>query len=196
MSVYVTDEDVKPLRVGIVGFGTVGSGVLRVIQRNQQEIQRRLGRPIVVTDVANRRIEKIEALSQEGIRIHQNPMDIVRHPDVDVVVEVMGGTSIAKDVLLGAMAQGKSVVTANKALLATHGAELFDVAHKAGVEIGFEASVAGGIPILKVLREGLTANRIEWVAGIINGTCNFILSEMRAKGLDFSTVLAEAQRLG
>jgi len=188
--------DAKPLRVGIVGFGTVGSGTLRVLQRNQAEIQRRLGRPIIVTDVANRRIEKIEALAEEGIRIHTDPLAVAKHPDVDVVVEVMGGTTVAKEVILAAVAQGKSVVTANKALLALHGATIFDAARKAGVDIGFEASVAGGIPILKVLREGLTANRIEWVAGIINGTSNFILSEMRSKGLDFSTALADAQRLG
>ncbi|MES2207844.1 MAG: homoserine dehydrogenase [Pseudomonadota bacterium] len=186
----------KPLRVGIIGFGTVGGGTLSVLQRNQEEIQRRLGRPIVVTDVANRRIEKINVLKNEGIRIHSDALAVARHPDVDVVIEVMGGTTLAKEVVLTAIAEGKSVVTANKALLALHGQEIFNAAKQAGVHIGFEAAVAGGIPILKVLREGLTANRIEWLAGIINGTSNFILSEMRSKGLDFATVLAEAQRLG
>lgn len=191
-----TKPTIKPLNVGIVGFGTVGGGTLRVIQRNQAEIQSRLGRPIVVTDVANRRIAKIEALEEEGIRIHTDPLAITQHPEVDVVVEVMGGTSLAKEVVLSAIAHGKSVVTANKALLALHGSEIFEAVRKAGVNIGFEASVAGGIPILKVLREGLTANRIQWIAGIINGTSNFILSEMRSKGLDFATVLAQAQALG
>jgi homoserine dehydrogenase len=185
-----------PLRVGLAGFGTVGSGVLRLLQRNQEEIQRRCGRPIIVTDVANRHIEKIEHLESLGIRIHSNPLALTQRTDIDVIIEVMGGTTTAREVLSQALASGKSVVTANKALLALHGKELFQQAQEKEVLIGFEASVAGGIPILKVLREGLTANRIEWVAGIINGTSNFILTEMQQKGLDFSTALAEAQRLG
>ncbi len=187
----------KPINVGLLGLGTVGGGTLTVLRRNEAEITRRAGRAIRVKVAAVRNLEKAQALyAGEDIRITTNPMDVVDNPDIDIVVELIGGTEPAKDLVLMAIENGKHVVTANKALLAIHGNEIFAAAQAKGVMVAFEAAVAGGIPIIKAVREGLTANRIEWIAGIINGTTNFILTEMRDKGLAFDTVLAEAQRLG
>ena len=186
----------KPIKVGVVGLGTVGAGTFKVLQRNQQEITRRAGRGIEITMVAVRNIEKARALIGDACPIVGDSMEVVNNPDVDIVVELIGGTGLTRQLVLTAIANGKHVVTANKALLAIHGNEIFKAAQDKGVMVAFEAAVAGGIPIIKSLREGLTANRIEWVAGIINGTTNFILSEMRDKGLDFATVLKQAQDLG
>ena len=187
----------KPINVGLLGLGTVGGGTLTVLRRNEAEITRRAGRAIRVKVAAVRNLEKAQALyAGEDIRITANPMDVVDNPDIDIVVELIGGTEPAKDLVLMAIENGKHVVTANKALLAIHGNEIFAAAQAKGVMVAFEAAVAGGIPIIKAVREGLTANRIEWIAGIINGTTNFILTEMRDKGLAFDTVLAEAQRFG
>lgn len=187
----------KPIRIAVLGAGVVASGVVHVLQRNQQEIQRRAGRGLEVIAIAARNTAKArEALGTTGVAIADDFEAAVRRPDVDIVVELIGGTDRARALVLAAIEAGKHVVTANKALLAVHGSEIFAAASAKGVMVGFEAAVAGGIPIIKALREGLTANRIEWIAGIINGTTNFILSEMRSKGLDFGTVLAEAQRLG
>ncbi|WP_348755781.1 homoserine dehydrogenase [uncultured Aquincola sp.] len=187
----------KPIRIAVLGAGVVASGVVHVLQRNQQEIQRRAGRGLEVIAIAARNTAKArEALGATGVAIADDFEAAVRRPDVDIVVELIGGTDRARALVLAAIEAGKHVVTANKALLAVHGSEIFAAASAKGVMVGFEAAVAGGIPIIKALREGLTANRIEWIAGIINGTTNFILSEMRSKGLDFGTVLAEAQRLG
>jgi homoserine dehydrogenase len=187
----------KPINVGLLGLGTVGGGTLTVLRRNEAEITRRAGRAIRVKVAAVRNLEKAQSLyAGEDIKITTNPMDVVDNPDIDIVVELIGGTDLAKSLVLKAIANGKHVVTANKALLAIHGNEIFAAAQAKGVMVAFEAAVAGGIPIIKAVREGLTANRIEWIAGIINGTTNFILTEMRDKGLPFDTVLAEAQRLG
>ncbi|MDR1529612.1 MAG: homoserine dehydrogenase [Burkholderiales bacterium] len=189
----------KPLNVGLLGFGTVGSGVWKVLNRNQNEISRRAGREIKITQVAARVEDGSFARAQEqckGATIVDDAMKIVRDSQVQIVCELIGGTTIARTLVLEAIAQGKHVVTANKALLATHGTEIFAAAHEKGVMVAFEAAVAGGIPIIKALREGLTANRIEWIAGIINGTSNFILSTMRDTGASFADVLREAQRLG
>nr|WP_315185951.1 homoserine dehydrogenase [uncultured Albidiferax sp.] len=186
----------KPIQVGILGIGTVGSGVFNVLQRNQEEIKRRAGRGIEVTMVSRRNIAEAQALVGDRAQVVADARAIVQNPAIDIVVELIGGTTLAKELVLEAIAQGKHVVTANKALLAVHGTEIFAAAHAKGVMVAFEAAVAGGIPIIKALREGLTANSIQWVAGIINGTTNFILSEMRDKGLDFGVVLKEAQRLG
>ena len=187
----------KPINVGLLGLGTVGGGTLTVLRRNEVEITRRAGRAIRVKVAAVRNLEKAQSLyAGEDIKITTNPMDVVENPDIDIVVELIGGTDLAKSLVLKAIANGKHVVTANKALLAIHGNEIFAAAQAKGVMVAFEAAVAGGIPIIKAVREGLTANRIEWIAGIINGTTNFILTEMRDKGLAFDTVLAEAQRLG
>ena len=186
----------KPIQVGILGIGTVGSGVFNVLQRNQEEIKRRAGRGIEVTMVSRRNIAEAQALVGDRAQVVADARAIVQNPAIDIVVELIGGTSLAKELVLEAIAAGKHVVTANKALLAVHGTEIFAAAHAKGVMVAFEAAVAGGIPIIKALREGLTANSIQWVAGIINGTTNFILSEMRDKGLDFGVVLKEAQRLG
>jgi homoserine dehydrogenase len=189
----------NPIRVGLIGTGVVGSGVLKVLSRNAGEITRRAGREIVVTRVGARNIAKAQAVLAQGMDSAvtvTDPMSVATAPDVDVVVEVIGGTTTAKDVILAALAAGKPVVTANKALLALHGNEIFAAARAKGVAVTFEAAVAGGIPIIKALREGLAANRIQWVAGIINGTTNFILSEMRSKQLPYATVLAQAQKLG
>ena len=187
----------KPIHVGLLGLGTVGGGTLTVLRRNQAEITRRAGRAILVKMAAVRDLSKAQtAYASEDIKITTNPLDVVENPDIDIVVELIGGTDQAKDLVLKAIANGKHVVTANKALLAMHGNEIFAAAQAKGVMVAFEAAVAGGIPIIKAVREGLSANRIEWVAGIINGTTNFILTEMRDKGLAFDTVLAEAQRLG
>ncbi|MBX3629373.1 MAG: homoserine dehydrogenase [Nitrosomonas sp.] len=186
----------KPIKVGLLGIGTVGSGTYAVLKRNQEEIIRRSGRGIVVTMIADRDLVRANSLADSGVVVTDNAQDVVMHPEIDIVVELIGGTTVAKDLVLTAIAQGKHVVTANKALLANHGAEIFSVAREKGVMVAFEAAVAGGIPIIKALREGLTANRIEWVAGIINGTANFILSEMREKSLPFAPVLEQAQKLG
>ncbi|HEY6511063.1 MAG TPA: homoserine dehydrogenase [Burkholderiaceae bacterium] len=186
----------KPIQVGLLGIGTVGSGTFKVLQRNQEEIQRRAGREIRITAVADLDLARARSIVGDAAQVHDDARRVIADPAIDIVVELIGGTGTAKALVLEAIAKGKHVVTANKALLAVHGNEIFAAAHAKGVMIGFEAAVAGGIPIIKALREGLTANRIEWVAGIVNGTTNFILSEMRDKGLDFGTVLKEAQRLG
>ncbi|MEJ1168931.1 homoserine dehydrogenase [Variovorax sp. CCNWLW235] len=184
------------LRVGMIGIGTVGSGTFRVLARNQAEIAGRAGRPIEVVMVAARNLARAAAVVGGNVPLTDDPLRVATHPDVDVVVEVAGGTGPARDWVLAAIAHGKHVVTANKALLAVHGAEIFAAARKHGVAVAYEGAVAVSIPIVKALREGLTANRIEWVAGIINGTTNFILSKMRDEGLDFGAALAEAQALG
>jgi homoserine dehydrogenase len=186
----------KPINVGLLGLGTVGGGTLTVLRRNQQEITRRAGREIVVTMAAVRDVAKARKFAGPELAISADPLDVVNNPDIDIVVELLGGIEPAKELVLKAIANGKHVVTANKALLAKHGNEIFAAAQAKGVMVAFEAAVAGGIPIIKALREGLTGNRIEWIAGIINGTTNFILSEMRDKGLSFDTVLKEAQALG
>ncbi len=186
----------KPIRIGLLGFGTVGGGTYQVLTRNQEEISRRAGRRIEVAAVCRRDLAAARAQVAADVRVVADPMDIIRDPEIDIVVELIGGVGVAREVILAAIDAGKHVVTANKALLAVHGTEVFAKAHAKGVMVAFEAAVAGGIPIIKTLRESLAGNRIEWVAGIINGTTNFILSEMRAKGLDFATVLKEAQRLG
>ncbi|HEY9237332.1 MAG TPA: homoserine dehydrogenase [Burkholderiaceae bacterium] len=186
----------KPIQVGLMGLGTVGAGVFEVLRRNQEEITRRAGRGIQLSMVSRRDVAKAQALVGSQAQVVADAREIVANPAIDIVVELIGGTTVARDLVLAAIAAGKHVVTANKALLAVHGTEIFAAARSRGVMVAFEAAVAGGIPIIKALREGLTANRIEWVVGIINGTTNFILSEMRAKGLDFDGVLKEAQRLG
>ena len=186
----------KPFKVALVGIGTVGSGVFKVLQRNQAEIKARTGRGIEITVVADRNVNHARSIVGDGAEVVDDAFAAVARPDVDVVVELIGGYTVAKDLVLKAIENGKHVVTANKALLAVHGTEIFEAAQQKGVMVAFEAAVAGGIPIIKALREGLTANRIQWLAGIINGTTNFILSEMRDKGLDFDVVLKEAQRLG
>jgi homoserine dehydrogenase len=187
----------KPINVGLLGLGTVGGGTLTVLRRNAQEITRRAGREIRVTVAAVRNLEKAKSqYGAEGITITTDSAAVVNNPDIDIVVELIGGTEPAKTLVMQAIQNGKHVVTANKALIAKHGNEIFAAAQAKGVMVAFEAAVAGGIPIIKAVREGLTANRIEWIAGIINGTTNFILTEMRDKGLAFDTVLAEAQRLG
>ncbi len=186
----------KPIKVGLLGLGTVGSGTFNVLKRNQEEIMRRAGRAIEITMVAVRNVERAKENVKGEVEIVTDGNLVVNHPDIDIVVELIGGNDIAKDLVLKAIANGKHVVTANKALIAKHGNEVFKAAQDKGVMVAFEAAVAGGIPIIKALREGLTANRIQWIAGIINGTTNFILSEMRDKGLDFATVLKQAQALG
>jgi homoserine dehydrogenase len=186
----------KPINVGLLGIGTVGGGTFTVLQRNAEEITRRAGRPIRITVVADRHLELAKKVTGGACRLTDDAFSVVSDPEVDIVVELIGGCGVAKELVLKAIANGKHVVTANKALLATHGNEIFAAAQKQGVMVAFEAAVAGGIPIIKAVREGLSANRIQWIAGIINGTTNFILSEMRDKGLSFDTVLKEAQRLG
>jgi homoserine dehydrogenase len=186
----------NPIRVGLLGIGTVGSGVYRVLRRNQEEIRRRAGRGIEITMVADLDTERARAIVGEGVQVVNDARQVIGSPDIDIVVELIGGYGVTKTLMLEAIAAGKHVVTANKALLAVHGTEIFEAASRKGVMVAFEAAVAGGIPIIKALREGLTANRIEWVAGIINGTTNYILSEMRDKGLAFDVALKEAQRLG
>ncbi|MFN6183946.1 MAG: homoserine dehydrogenase [Burkholderiales bacterium] len=186
----------KPIQVGLLGIGTVGSGVFKVLQRNQSEIMRRAGRGIEIHTVADLNVERAKALVGNSARVVADANQVVTNPDIDIVVELIGGYGIARELVLKAIAHGKHVVTANKALLATHGNEIFAAASAKGVMVAFEAAVAGGIPVIKALREGLTANRIEWIAGIINGTTNFILSEMRSKGLSFAHVLKQAQELG
>jgi homoserine dehydrogenase len=186
----------KPIKVGLLGLGTVGSGTFNVLKRNQGEIQRRAGRGIEITMVADLNVARAKELVGEDVQVVADGREIIANPEIDIVIELIGGYGIAKSLVLEAIAAGKHVVTANKALLAVHGTEIFAAAQAKGVMVAFEAAVAGGIPIIKALREGLTANSIQWVAGIINGTTNFILSEMRDKGLDFGVVLKEAQRLG
>jgi homoserine dehydrogenase len=186
----------KPIQVGLLGAGTVGGGVFTVLQRNHEEIERRAGRGIEIAVVADLDQERAKQIVQNRARIVTDAYQVINDPEIEVVIELIGGYGIAKTLVLAAIAAGKHVVTANKALIAVHGNEIFAAARERGVIVAFEAAVAGGIPIIKALREGLTANRIEWIAGIINGTTNFILSEMRDKGLDFEVVLKEAQRLG
>ncbi|MDP2250309.1 MAG: homoserine dehydrogenase [Hydrogenophaga sp.] len=186
----------KPIQVGLLGIGTVGSGTFNVLKRNQEEIKRRAGRGIEITMVADLDVARAQSLVGPGVQVVNDARAVIANPDIDIVIELIGGYGIAKALVLEAIAAGKHVVTANKALLAVHGTEIFAAASARGVMVAFEAAVAGGIPIIKALREGLTANSIQWIAGIINGTTNFILSEMRDKGLDFDVVLKEAQRLG
>ncbi|CAN5335257.1 homoserine dehydrogenase [soil metagenome] len=186
----------KPIKVGLLGIGTVGAGTFNVLKRNQEEITRRAGRGIEIAMVADLDTARAKQITNGECEVVNDANLVVNHPEIDIVIELIGGYGIAKDLVLKAIANGKHVVTANKALLATHGNEIFKAAQEKNVMVAFEAAVAGGIPIIKALREGLTANRIQWIAGIINGTTNFILSEMRDKGLDFNTVLKEAQRLG
>ena len=186
----------KPINIGLLGVGTVGGGTFEVLKRNKIEIARRAGREIVVKMIADRELDKARDLAGSDVVVTGDGHEVVNNPDIDIVVELIGGSTIAKELILKAIENGKHVVTANKALLANHGTEIFAAAREKGVVVAYEAAVAGGIPIIKALREGLAANRIEWVAGIINGTANFILSEMRDKGLAFETVLDEAQKLG
>jgi homoserine dehydrogenase len=186
----------QAIQVGLLGIGTVGTGTFNVLRRNQEEIQRRAGRGIRITMVADLDTARAKAVVGDAAQVVSDARAVIANPDIDIVIELIGGYGIAKALVMEAIAAGKHVVTANKALLAVHGTEIFAAAREKGVVVAFEAAVAGGIPIIKALREGLTANRIEWIAGIINGTTNFILSEMRAKGLDFADVLKEAQRLG
>ena len=186
----------KPINVGLLGLGTVGSGTIEVLKRNREEIARRAGREIRVTHATARDLTKPRHFSLEGIELLPNADALISHPDIDIVCELIGGDTTTKDLVLKAIANGKHVVTANKALLAKHGTEIFAAALKNRVMVAFEAAVAGGVPIIKALREGLTANRIEWIAGIINGTSNFILSEMRSRGASFEAVLKEAQAKG
>ncbi len=186
----------KPINVGLLGIGTVGGGTWTVLNRNAEEITRRAGRPIQISVVADKNLDLAKQVTGGKCRLTDDAFAVVADPAVDIVVELIGGYGIAKELVLKAIENGKHVVTANKALLAVHGNEIFAAAQKKGVMVAFEAAVAGGIPIIKALREGLTANRIQWIAGIINGTTNFILTEMRDKGLPFDVVLKEAQRLG
>ena len=189
-------SSLKPINVGLLGIGTVGSGAWEVLARNQEEITRRAGRGIVIAKVADKDTERAKKITGGKVAVTGDANEVVTDPNIDIVIELIGGYTVAKEFVLKAIANGKHVVTANKALLATHGNEIFAAAQAKGVMVAFEAAVAGGIPIIKALREGLTANRIEWIAGIINGTSNFILSTMRDKGLPFAEVLAQAQKLG
>ena len=186
----------KSIQVGLLGIGTVGSGVFNVLQRNQSEIVRRAGRGIEISMVADLDTARAQAAVGPNVKVVSDARAVIANPDIDVVIELIGGYGIARQLMLEAIEAGKHVVTANKALLAVHGTEIFAAASRKGVMVMFEAAVAGGIPIIKSLREGLSANRIQWIAGIINGTTNFILSEMRDKGLDFDAVLKQAQALG
>ena len=186
----------KSMNVGLLGIGTVGLGTYRVLNRNQEEIERRVGRNIHISMVADLDVEKAKSLVNSDCTVVSDAKEIIAHPDIDIVVELIGGYGIAFELVMSAIESGKHVVTANKALLAMRGTEIFEAAHRKGVMVAFEASVAGGIPIIKALREGLTANRIEWIAGIINGTTNFILSQMREKNWSFQQALETAQALG
>lgn len=186
----------QSVKIGILGLGTVGSGTVNVLTRNSREISRRAGRDIEIYRVADRDLDKPKSCDTSNINLTDDAFEVINDPDIQIVVELIGGTGIAKDLVVKAIENGKHVVTANKALIAMHGNELFELAQEKGVTIAFEAAVAGGIPIIKAMREGLAGNRIEWLAGIINGTGNFILTEMREKGRDFADVLAEAQALG
>jgi len=187
---------IRPIQVGLLGIGTVGGGTWEVLNRNADEIQRRAGRAIRITVVADKDVKKAKALVKGKAAVISDAFSLIRNKNIDIIVELIGGTAIAKALVLEAIKNGKHVVTANKALLALHGNEIFAAAQKQGVMVAFEAAVAGGIPIIKALREGLSANRIEWIAGIVNGTSNFILSEMRDKGSSFAETLREAQRRG
>ena len=186
----------KPVRVGVLGLGTVGGGTVNVLKRNAAEIARRAGREIVITRASAKDLSKARICDTLGIALTTDPFEIINDPDIDIIVELIGGYGVVKDMVLQAIANGKHVVTANKSLLALHGNEIFAKASEKGVIVAFEAAVAGSIPIIKAIREGLSANHIEWLAGIINGTGNFILTEMRDKGRDFNDVIAEAQALG
>ncbi|NBO01507.1 MAG: homoserine dehydrogenase, partial [Betaproteobacteria bacterium] len=186
----------KPIQVGLLGIGTVGRGTFEVLQRNQEEIRRRAGRSIQIAMVADLDTARAQSIVGGEIQVVADARQVIANPEIDIVIELIGGYGIARQLVMEAIEAGKHVVTANKALLAVHGTEIFEAARRRGVMVAFEAAVAGGIPIIKALREGLTANRIQWIAGIINGTTNFILSEMRDKGLPFETVLKEAQALG
>jgi len=186
----------KAINVGLLGIGTVGGGTWTVLTRNQEEITRRAGRPIRITAVADRNLDLARSLVGDKVKLTDDAFALVKDPDIDIIVELIGGYTTARELVMQAIENGKHVVTANKALLAVHGNEIFAAAQKKGVMVAFEAAVAGGIPIIKALREGLSANRIQWIAGIINGTTNFILSEMRDKGLSFDAALADAQKLG
>lgn len=186
----------KPIKVGLLGLGVVGGGTWKVLQQNADEIARRAGHRIEVVAAAVRDLEKARDLVGDQLRLTTDALEIIQDPEIEVVVELVGGDTLAKDWVMQAIAQGKHVVTANKALLAVHGNEIFAAAQKQNVMVAYEAAVAGGIPIIKAMREGLTANRIQWVAGIINGTTNYILSEMRSRGVSFAEALADAQRLG
>ncbi len=186
----------KPIQVGLLGIGTVGRGTFEVLQRNQEEIQRRAGRGIEISMVADLDTARAQLVVGSAAKVVADAREVIANPDIDIVIELIGGYGIARQLVMAAIDAGKHVVTANKALLAVHGTEIFEAARRKGVMVAFEAAVAGGIPIIKALREGLTANRIQWIAGIINGTTNFILSEMRDKGLPFDEVLKQAQALG
>ena len=186
----------KPINIGLLGIGTVGGGTFAVLERNREEISRRAGCAITMKMVADKEVDKARRIVAGRAAVTADAGEVVKHPDIDIVVELIGGTTIAKDLILRAIGNGKHIVTANKALLARHGNEIFAAAQKKDVMVAFEAAVGGGIPIIKSLREGLSANRIEWIAGIVNGTCNFILSEMRERGASFEEVLKEAQRRG
>jgi homoserine dehydrogenase len=186
----------KPVRVGLLGIGTVGGGTFAVLARNQEEIERRAGRGIEIAMIADKDLVRAQSLAAGKVKVTADAGEVVTSPDIEIVIELIGGTTVARELVLKAIANGKHVVTANKALLATHGNEIFAAAQKHGVMVAFEGAVAGGVPIIKALREGLTANRINWIAGIINGTSNFILSEMRATGAGFDKVLKQAQSLG
>ena len=186
----------EPIRIGLLGIGTVGGGTYEVLTRNQEEITRRVGRPLVITRVADLDLDLARRVTGGAVDVTDDAYRVTRDPDIDIVIELIGGYGIARTLVLDAIEHGKAVVTANKALLATHGNEIFAAAHAKGVVVAFEAAVGGGIPIIKALREGLVANRIAWIAGIINGTTNFILSEMRDRGVDFATALADAQARG
>ena len=186
----------KPINVGLIGIGTVGGGTWTVLNRNAEEITRRAGRPIRITAVADKNVELAKQITGGAARVTDDAFSLVNDPEIDIIVELIGGYGVAKEVVMQAIANGKHVVTANKALLAKHGNEIFAAASERGVMVAFEAAVAGGIPIIKAIREGLTANRIQWLAGIINGTTNFILSKMREEGLGFAEALAQAQALG
>lgn len=186
----------KPVKIGIIGLGTVGGGTVNVLKRNAEEIARRAGRQIVIARASAKNLSKPRICDTIGILLTQDPYDIINDPEIEIVLELIGGAGEVKDMVLAAIANGKHVVTANKSLIALHGNEIFAKASEQGVIVAFEAAVAGGIPIIKAIREGLSGNQIQWLAGIINGTGNFILTEMRDKGRDFYDVLAEAQALG
>jgi len=186
----------KPVKVGVLGLGTVGGGTVNVLKRNAAEIARRAGREIIITRASAKDLNKTRICDTQGIALTTDPFEIINDPEIEIVLELIGGAGPVKDMVLKAIENGKHVVTANKSLIALHGNEIFAKASEKGVIVAFEAAVAGGIPIIKAIREGLSGNQIEWLAGIINGTGNFILTEMRDKGRDFSDVLAEAQALG
>lgn len=186
----------KPVKVGVLGLGTVGGGTVNVLKRNAAEIARRAGREIIITRASAKDLTKERICDTQGIQLTTDPLDIINDPEIEIVLELIGGAGPVKDMVLRAIANGKHVVTANKSLIALHGNEIFAEASREGVIVAFEAAVAGGIPIIKAIREGLSGNQIQWLAGIINGTGNYILTEMRDKGRDFYDVLAEAQALG